>query len=188
VASGIIEQGAGISMVLDVDADTVSDATTATSKGKVQASRLHLARTGAPAQKPVDIDFDLVDDLAKETGKITQIAIHSGQVAAHVTGSYRMTPKAIVLDLHLSAPNLPIDQVEQLLPVFGVELPSGSQLKGGTLTANLAVTGPAAATTISGPIEIDNATLAGFDIGSKIQGLNLFKSGGGTQIQLIRTT
>jgi AsmA protein len=187
VASGIIEQGAGISMVLDVDADTMSDGTTATSKGKVQASRLHLARTGAPAPKPVDIDFAIADNLATETGQVTSISIHSGQVAAHVTGSYRMTPKAIVLDLHLSAPNLPIDQVEQLLPVFGVELPSGSELKGGTLTANLAVTGPAAETTISGPIEIDNTTLAGFDIGSRIQGLNLFKSGGGTQIQLIRT-
>jgi AsmA protein len=188
VASGIIEQGAGISMVLDVDADTVSDGTAVTSKGKVQATRLHLARTGAPAPKPVDIDFDLADDLAKETGKITQIAIHSGQVAAQVTGGYRMTPKGVVLDAHLSAPNLPIDQVEQLLPVFGVELPSGSELKGGTLTANLTVSGPAAATTISGPVEIDNTTLAGFDIGSRIQGLNLFKSGGGTQIQLIRTT
>ena len=188
VASGIVEQGAGISMVLDVDADTVSDGTTVTSKGKVQASRLHLARTGAPAPKPVNIDFAIADNLATQTGQVTSIAIHSGQVAAQVTGSYRMTPQSIVLDLHLSAPGLPIDQVEQLLPAFGVELPTGSELKGGTLTANLAVSGPAAATTIGGPLEIDNTTLAGFDIGSRIQGLNLFKSGGGTQIQLIRTT
>jgi AsmA protein len=188
VASGILDQGAGISMVLDVDADTASDGTTVTSKGKVQASRLHLARTGTPAPKPVNIDFAIADNLATQTGQVTSISIHSGQVAAHVTGSYRMTPQSIVLDLHLSAPSLPIDQVEQLLPAFGVELPSGSELKGGTLTANLAVSGPAAATTISGPIEIDNTTLAGFDIGSRIQGLNLFKSGGGTQIQLIRTT
>jgi AsmA protein len=188
VASGILEQGTGISMVLDIDAETTSDGTTVTSKGKVQASHLHLARTGSPAPQPVNIDFAIADDLVKETGQITQLAIHSGQVAAHVAGSYRMTPKAILLDLHLNAPNLPIDQVEQLLPVFGVELPTGSQLKGGTLSANLSVSGPAAATTINGPIEIDNTTLAGFDIGSRIQGLNLFKSGGGTQIQMMRTT
>lgn len=188
VASGVVDNGAGISMVLDVEADTVSDGATVTSKGKVQASHLHLARTGSPAPQPVNIDFEIANDLVKESGQIAQIAIHSGQVAAHVTGSYRMTPKAILLDLRLNAPNLPIDQVEQLLPAFGVQLPSGSQLKGGTLSANLVVTGPPAATTITGPIEIDNTMLAGFDIGSKIQGLNLFKSGGGTQIQLIRTT
>ena len=75
-----------------------------------------------------------------------------------------------------------------MLPTFGVELPTGSELSGGTLTANLAVTGPAAATTIAGPIEIDNTTLQGSIIGSRIQGLNLFKSGGGTQIQTLRTT
>jgi AsmA protein len=89
-----------------------------------------------------------------------------------------------VLDLHLSAPNLPVDQLEQLLPVIGVRLPSGSRLRGGTLTANLAITGPLTETDITGPIEIDNTQLSGFDLGSKIQGINpLGGTGGGTGIQ-----
>ena len=79
--------------------------------------------------------------------------------------------------------------MQQLLPAFGVSLPTGSQLRGGTLTANLAITGPATATTIAGPVEIDNTTLAGFDLGSKIQGLNPFgKRNGGTAIQTLRAT
>jgi AsmA protein len=74
--------------------------------------------------------------------------------------------------------------VEQLLPAAGVTLPSGSRLKGGTLTASLAITGPVNATTISGPIELDNSALEGFDLGSKIQGINpLSGTSNGTEIQ-----
>ena len=55
------------------------------------------------------------------------------------------------------------------------------------LTANLSITGPATAPTISGPIEVDNTRLAGFDLASKIGGLKpVSSSQGGTQIQTVR--
>jgi AsmA protein len=58
---------------------------------------------------------------------------------------------------------------------------------GGTLTANLAINGPANAPTISGPVQVDNTTLAGFDLSSKIGGLKpVAGSKGGTQIQTVR--
>lgn len=187
VAVGVVDPGKGISMVTDIDAQLASDGTTLTSNGKIQATNLQLARTGSPAPRPVNIDYSISDNLDARTGQISDIAIHTGSVAAHVNGSYQLTPQAIVLNLRLAAPNLPIDQLEELLPAFGVTLPSGSALRGGSLTANLAITGPATATTIDGPVEIDNTVLAGFDLGSKIQGLT--SSGGtrgGTQIQTLR--
>jgi AsmA protein len=77
--------------------------------------------------------------------------------------------------------------VETLLPAFGVRLPSGSRLQGGTLTANLTIAGPASGPTISGPVRVDNTRLAGFDLSSKVSGL---KPGGGsregTAIQTVR--
>jgi AsmA protein len=188
VAAGVIDSSKGISMVVDLNAQLTSDGANLTSTGKIQAAQLQLARTGSPSPQPVNIDYSIRDNLNAQTGSVSDIAIHAGTVAAHVTGSYRLTPQAIVLDLRLAAPNLPIDQLEQLLPAFGVRLPSGSSLHGGTLTANLAVTGPATATTIAGPVEIDNTQLAGFDLGSRIQGLNPFGgSAGGTAIQTVRT-
>jgi AsmA protein len=82
---------------------------------------------------------------------------------------------------------LPINQVEALLPAVGVRLPSGSRLQGGTLTATLAITGPATAPTISGPVQVDNTRLTGFDLFSKIGGLKpVSNSQGGTQIQTLR--
>ena len=187
VAAGVVDPGKGISMVTDIDAQLASDGTTLTSSGKIQASNLQLARTGSPAPRPVNIDYSISNNLDARTGQVSDISIHTGSVAAHVNGSYRLTPQAVLLNLHLAAPNLPIDQLEQLLPAFGVTLPSGSSLRGGSLTANLAITGPATATTIDGPVEIDNTELAGFDLGSKIQGLT--SSGGtrgGTAIQTLR--
>ena len=175
-------------MVADIDAQQASDGSVLSTNGKIQASRLQLARNGTPATQPVNIDYVISHNLSARDGQIKSLNIHAGSVAAQVTGGYRLTPQAAVLDLRLNAPNLPIDQVEQLLPAFGVRLPSGSALRGGTLTANLNVTGPATATTITGPVSIDNATLAGFDLGSKIQGLSALSghTTGGTQIQTLR--
>lgn len=187
VAAGVVDPSKGIRMVTDIDAQLASDGATATSSGKIQAANLQLARTGSPAPHPVNIDYSITHNLSARSGRVPDIAIHTGSVAAHVTGSYQLTPQAVILNLRLAAPNLPIDQLEELLPAFGVRLPSGSQLRGGTLTANLAITGPATATTIDGPVQIDNTVLAGFDLGSKIQGLT--SSGAtrnGTQIQTLR--
>jgi AsmA protein len=189
VAAGIVDASKGISMLDDIDAKISSDGTTAISSGKISAAKLQLARNGSPAPQPVNIDYQISNNLDARTGKVSDIAIHTGSVAAHVTGTFRSTPQAVVLDLHLAAPNLPVDQLEQLLPVVGIKLPSGSSLKGGSLTANLAITGPATETTISGPVQIDNTSLAGFDLGSKIQGLNaLGGTSNGTQIQTVKAT
>jgi AsmA protein len=189
VAAGVVEASKGVSGVADFDAQISSDGSNVISSGKIKADKLQLARTGSPAPHPVDIDYTVSDNLATRVGKVTDVSLHTGSVAVHATGGFRFTPEAIVLDLHISAPNLPIDQLEQLLPVVGIRLPSGSSLQGGTLTANVAVTGPATEATISGPVDVENTKLAGFDLGTKIQGLNPFGgTGGGTQIQTLRAT
>ncbi len=189
VAAGLIEPSKGISGVVDVDAQTESTGVALSSKGAIKANRLQLARTGSPSPQPIDIDYNISTNLRTRTGEVSDIAIHAGSASAHVNGTYRFTPAAMVLDMRLAAPNMPIDQLEKLLPAFGIRVPAGSSLQGGTLTANLVVSGPATETTISGPVEVDNTNLAGFDLGSRIQGLNAFGAkNGGTQIQTLRAT
>ena len=187
VASGVIDKSKGITMQNDVEAQLKSDGTTVSSTGKIKASGLQLVPRGSPSQDPVDIDYTISDDLETRKGTVFDVAVHSGSAAVHVTGSFQFTSQAVMLDLHLAAPNLPIDQLERLLPVVGVHLPAGSSLQGGTLTANINVTGPATTATLAGPVEIDNTKLAGFDLGSKIQGLNPFGgTSGGTVIQVLK--
>ena len=187
VAAGVLQASQGISMVSDVNAQLTSDGNSLSSSGKVQAKHLQLVRTGAPAPNPVDLEYKVTEDLDARTGQVRDLKLNTGPVAAHVTGTYSLEPQAVTVDLRLGAPNLPIDSVEELLPAFGVRLPSGSTLRGGTLSANLAITGSAAALDISGPIEVDNTHLTGFDLGSKIQGMKAIGgTQGGTEVQKLR--
>lgn len=189
-ATGAVSPQSGISMIADVNAQITSDGKVLTTVGKIKAKRLKLSPHGSPAPQPVDVDFTMTSNLGARSGQVRDLAIHTGSMAAHVTGTYQMTGQAVVLNLHLSAPGLPVDGIEELLPAAGVTLPSGSSLRGGTLTANLAITGPAAAPQIAGPVEIDNTQLAGFDLGSKIEGLTSLgkaKTGNGTAIRKLRS-
>lgn len=191
VATGAVTPAEGVSMIADIHGQVVSDGKTLKASGQITANDLKLSPHGSPAPHPVNVDFVTTSDLGARTGQVSDIAIHTGSVAAHVTGSYQMTDQAVALNLRLSAPGLPVDGVEELLPAVGVRLPSGSSLKGGTITANLAITGPASAVRIAGPVQIDNTQLAGFDLGSKIKGLTSLGKGGGsgsgTAIRTLRT-
>jgi AsmA protein len=187
VASGAVEPSQGISMLLDLDAQLGSDGSTLTNSGKIRAQHLHLAHTGHPAADPVDIYYLVSTNLITQAGTVNDIALHAGSIEAHVKGTYQINPDGAVLDLHLSAPGLPVDQLEKLLPAVGVTLPSGSSLEGGVIDANLSITGPASGPTIAGPVELDNSKLAGFDLGSRISGINPFGGRGeGTRIQKLR--
>jgi len=184
LAAGVVQPSDGISMLADFNAQVASSGGNLTTTGKVAATQLKLARNGSPAPKPVNLTFNVSDNLSSRTGKVNDLALVTGGVAAHITGTFRHDGTEAVLNLNLSAPNLPVDQVEQLLPAVGVTLPSGSSLKGGTITANLAVTGPVNAITIAGPVELENSQLQGFDLGSKIQGMNpISGTSNGTEIQ-----
>jgi AsmA protein len=187
VAAGVLQANQGISMLADITAKVTSNGQSLTSNGTVNAARLKLAANGSPTPNPVNIVYTVNHNLDARTGQINDLSINTGGVAVHVNGTYAMTGPQVTLALHLAAPNLPINQVEALLPAAGVRLPSGSSLQGGTLTANLEITGPANAPTISGPVEVDNTKLAGFDLSSKIGGLKpVSGSQGGTQIQTVR--
>ena len=189
VAAGVVEPGQGISMIADIDGQAKSNGKAASLSGKVQAANLKLSPNGTPAPHTVDVDLNMTDDLGTNSGRISDIAVHTGSLAAHINGTYQMTGTNVNLNLRLAAPNLPIDGLIELLPALGVRLPSGSSLRGGTLTANLAVTGPAASPRIAGPVQIDNTQLAGFDLGSKIEGVmkpGASPTSGGTAIRTVR--
>lgn len=189
VASGVVDASQGLSALIDIDAQADSDGSTLSSSGTIHATRLKLVSSGAPASKPVDIRYTVVDNLDARTGTVSDLSVQTGAVAVRITGGFRLTATSPELNLHLSAPGIPVDALEDLLPTVGVRLPPGSRLQGGTITASLSITGPATAPVIAGPASIDNTTLAGFDLGTKIQGLNPFGGkGGGTNIQTLRAT
>ena len=76
-----------------------------------------------------------------------------------------------------------------MLPAAGVNLPSGASLKSGSMDVNLAISGPVDKLVITGPVNLSNGDLAGFNLKSKLGALSSFAGLGGnsggndTQIQ-----
>ena len=80
----------------------------------------------------------------------------------------------MAMNLKLNAPGMSVDELESMLPALGVVLPSGSKLNGGTLSADLAISGSLDNLVIAGPERMANTKLAGFDMGSKLGALSAF--------------
>lgn len=189
VAAGIAKQADGFSMLGDATVHVLSSGVNLASTGTLHADKLQLVRSGAPAPKPVDVDFDLSQNLQTRAGQVRRIAIKTGTVSALVGGAFQQTGPVTNLNLRLTGQNLSVDQLESLLPALGVRLPSGSTLRGGALTTDLIIRGPATAPVITGPVEISNTNLTGFNLGSKLgplAGLTGVKTGDSTQIQTVR--
>ena len=87
------------------------------------------------------------------------------------------------MNLKLEGQGLPVDDLEAMLPAVGVILPSGSQLKGGTLSVNFSTTGPVDKLVTTGTVRLENAALAGFNLGSKLSSISALSGKGGGQQQ-----
>lgn len=189
VAAGVVPRDQGFSTLADLTANATSDGRTFTSTGTIHATKLVLVKGGTPMPKPVDVTFNVVHNLSTRNGQLKDLFIKTGAVGAHVNGTYAMTQAATTVDMKIAAPGLPVDEVEALLPAMGVQLPSNSKLAGGTITANLGVKGPTTALVITGPVQMDNTRLAGFNLGSKLGGIGALagvKSGDSTEIRQVR--
>jgi AsmA protein len=111
-------------------------------------------------------------DLVKETGTLTQGEIAMGKAVAHLSGTYDAHGTVTSVNLKLEGQGLPVDDLEAMLPAVGVILPSGSQLKGGTMTVNFTSTGPVDKLVTVGTVKLENSALAGFNLGSKLSAVS----------------
>lgn len=190
LASGFIEPSQGIAGTADLDAKIVSDGKVAGVSGNLHLTQLKLAKNGTPSSEPVDVQFAVHQDLQALSGNIDKGNVQVGKAAMSVGGTYQTHGNQTTAQLTANGQEMPIDALVAFLPSLGIQLPSGSRLQGGTLTANLTITGPTSALVISGPVRISNTRLAGFDLGKKlaaIRALTGAKTGQDTNIQTLDT-
>jgi AsmA protein len=174
VASGFIDPASGIAGQANFDGTLNSNGTVAKAVGTFTGNKLQFSPKGSPAQRTVVIKHTVDVDLDNNSGTITQGDVEIGKALAHLTGKFKTEGETQVVDMKLDAPNMPVEELEAMLPALGVVLPSGSQLKGGTLSANLGITGPIDKLVITGPVRLSNTKLAGFDLGQKLGALSTF--------------
>jgi AsmA protein len=189
--SAFVDPAAGISGLADFDGKLASDGHIAKSTGTLKAEQLKLAAKGSPAGRPVQVVYSLDHDLQKESGVLNQGDVSMGKALAHLTGTYQMRGEATILNMKLAGQNMPVDDLEAMLPAMGVVLPSGSQLKGGGLSTNLAMVGPANKLVTTGSIRLSDSRLANFNLGSKLSAITALSgkgsSGSDTSIQNLST-
>ena len=149
-----------------------SDGQEVKTTGAVEAEKLKLVQSGAPAGRPVQVKYAVQHELHSQSGTLTEGDIAMGKAVAQMTGTYQIQGETAQVNMKLNAQNMPVDDLEAMLPALGVVLPSGSRLSGGTLSANLDITGTAQDPVITGPIRLSNSKLAGFDLGSKLSSIS----------------
>ena len=174
----------GMSGLLDMTAKLTSDGRQAHLSGNGEVKNLKATAHAVPAKDPLGFNYNTTYTYANRQGSLTG-DVTARRNTAKLSGSYQMG-EAMVVHLNLNGQGLSVDELESLLPAFGVVLPSGSSLRGGTLTANLNLAGPLDQLTISGPISLNNTKLAGFDLGSKMSAMSQLagiKTGSDTTIQ-----
>jgi AsmA protein len=176
-SSGVLPPDAGISGTADLQAQIQSNGQTLNATGSTQIAGIKLAKDGQPSAKPVNVQFAIAQNEQAMTGEVQKATFTVGRATINTSGTYQTSGPTTAINLKVNGDGVPIDDLVAFLPALGVRLPQGSQLKGGTLTTALTVSGSSANPVISGPVRINNTQLAGFDLGSKLQTLSQLTGG-----------
>ena len=170
--SALVDPELGITGSADFDGTLNSDGHVAKANGTLRAMALKLVPKGSPAPKPIQVVFTAEHNLQKENGELSQGDIGIGKALAKLTGTYDMQGEMTSVRMKLDGQAMPVDELEAVLPAVGVTLPSGSKLKGGTLSVNLDAVGPLDKLVSTGTIKMSNTALSGFNLGSKLSAIS----------------
>jgi AsmA protein len=171
-STGFIDPASGIAGVLDYTGTVKSDGHTAHAEGKATVAKLRVVPAGSPAKQPVSLNYASNYDLKRESGVLTRGDILTGSSTVKLSGDYDLRGPTAVVHVKLNGSQLPVKDIEGLLPAVGVALPSGASLQGGTITTNLSLDGAVDRMVTTGNVLLSNATLTGYDLASKMKVLS----------------
>lgn len=189
-STGFIDPSAGVGGIVSFDGSLASNGREMTSKGAVKAEKVRFAPDASPATVPVNIDYATTYDSRRDAGTLSEGQIHIGKAAASLSGTYDTSGTSTTVDMKMQGKGMPVPDLEGVLPAVGVKLPSGASLQSGGLDLALAISGPVEKLVITGPVNLSNARLAGFNLGGKLGALASFaglgkKGSGDTEIQTL---
>lgn len=171
--TGFLDPSSGLGGTLDFDGKISSDGRQMHAKGQAKATNLELVKGGAPAKAPVSLDYSSDYRLDSDTGAINA-RVHTGSSTATATGTIDAHGKDAVAHLKLQGKDMQVNDLEKLLPAFGVVLPAGASLEGGAANVDMTAEGPLDQLVITGPLNISNTHLTGYNLSSKLSALAAF--------------
>ena len=188
--SGMNDFAPQMSGIVSLDGSGESDGGTMSLKGKLKGEKLKLRRGATAAARPAELDFAVQHNLRKHSGTLSQGDIHVGTALAHLVGTYAEQGESLVVNLKLSGPAMPVQELEAMLPALAVVLPAGTSLRGGTAAANLSIQGPADHLVSVGTLSVNNTRVTAFDLTKKMAAIEKFagiRASPDTEIQTLST-
>jgi AsmA protein len=185
-ATGFLDPGSGLGGTLDFEGAVKSDGRRMLSEGKAKANGLRLVKGASPARAPVLFDYASDYGLDSDTGNI-KADLHTGKSLATASGTVDTRSEDAIAHLKLRGKDMAVDDVEGLLPAFGVVLPSGASLQGGVINMDMAADGPLDRLVITGPLNISNTHLSGYNLSSKLGAMAAFSGLKPSEDTLIQT-
>jgi AsmA protein len=167
--SGFVDPSSGIAGIATLDGTAASNGHLVNIKGKLKAENLKLAKGGSADKKPIEIDLALSHDLTKQSGTLETCTVHIGTAEARLTGTYRLNADSPVISVKLAGKNMPLTELATILPALDVVLPAGSNIERGTLSVDMASLGPIDRLVTTGSVDVNDARLNNFDLGSKFK-------------------
>ncbi|HEU4414700.1 MAG TPA: AsmA family protein [Candidatus Angelobacter sp.] len=186
-ATGFVDPSSGLGGTLDFEGQVKSDGHKLHSEGKAKATALRVVKGGQPAKQPVSLDYKSDYSLDSENGTVNA-NMHTGNSLTNASGTLNAKGADTLANLKIQGKDMAVNDVEGLLPAFGVVLPSGASLQGGAINMDLTAEGPLDRLVINGPLKISGTHLSGYNLTSKLGALAPFTGNkGGSMDTLIQT-
>jgi AsmA protein len=169
--SGLNEIAPELAGLVSFDGSSQSGSSGVELNGKLKIDKLKLSARGTPAKRVLELDFHVEHDLKKRSGRVYQGDIHFGSAVTRLTGTYVPEGDSFAVSMTLDGPEMPVQELEGILPALGVVLPNGSSLQFGTASVQATIEGPIDRLVIAASLSMNNTRLAGFNPSRKLAGI-----------------
>ncbi|MGH9687960.1 MAG: AsmA family protein [Candidatus Acidiferrales bacterium] len=189
-STGFVDPSSGLAGTVSFTGTFSSDGNLISSQGTIKTERIRLVAGGSPSAVPVNLNYTTAYTPKKQTGTLSQGDVHIGNAIARLTGTYDTSGSSTSVKMKLNGQGMPVTDLQGVLPAAGITLPPGASLSSGGLNLALALSGPVDKLVITGPVDLSNAKLAGFNLKSKLGALGPLASlaggsGSDTEIQTL---
>src|SRR5882724_4700305 len=117
---------------------------------------------------PINLDYDINDDLQNDLLKINKGAIKLGPTPLFITGTVNSKPTPVQLDVNLKANDVSIVEIARLAAAAGMAFSPNTKVDG-RVNANLQARGPANKPVLNGTLGGRDIQITGKDIAKPVQ-------------------
>jgi len=146
------------------DISSVNGNLSANGQMNLDKPKLH----GIDVGYPINVDYDVSDDLVNDLLKINKGAIKLGPTPVSVTGTMNSKPTPAQVDMELKASSVSISEIARLAAAAGVAFAPGTTVTG-QINADIKAQGASDKPALNGTLAGNNLQISGKEIAKPVQ-------------------